>query len=332
MAQISLEGMTMAIASTKTSKIQKTAVQSSPAATKTTPSKATDPTKSGSNPMITRTPFRISPLTKGTRYLKLLIYGKHGTGKTSLAGSSVDVKEMRDILYLDVEAGKMSLTDSERIKHPEKIDIIRIESFEQIAPIHKFLKQHVVLRDKGDISKLKALQAKVFQMDVGDIKDSEVRQYRTVILDSLSEIQSVCMYKLLSIDVNKGSLSNPDMEVAKFDEYKKNNQMIQLILRAFRDLEMNVIFVCPSIFTEDEIKRQINAPALIGQLRDQVQGFVDMVGYLIVGRPGEAGEAPRRMFVQPSPKWDAKNRRSVYKKSYFDNPSMSDIMKGIKLI
>jgi hypothetical protein len=129
-----------------------------------------------------------------------------------------------------------------------------------------------------------------------------------------------------------------ETDVAGWPEFRKNNQMMQIVIRAYRDLPMHVIFVCPAGYNQDEKKVFHWTPALTGKLSNQVQGFVDIVGYLVPGQLKEEGkEAARRLFVQPitgtpTGKFDAKNRRASFKESWFDNPTMGEIMTKTGLL
>jgi len=154
-------------------------------------------------------------------------------------------------------------------------------------------------------------------------------------IDSLSELDALTMYELLGLpapaDIKLEDVMNDgEMEVADWPVFRKINQMMQLILRAFRDLPINLLLTCHASYTQDELKRMHYAPGLTGKLSAQVQGFVDIVGYLKTGEIQEGQTAaPRRLYVQPVGKFDAKNRKASFKASYFDNPNMKSIWAAI---
>lgn len=276
--------------------------------------------------------FKLEALTDDIPYINMLIYGKFGSGKTTLIATAADVDEMADVLILDIESGKMSIKDNARIKRKDRIDTIRVSSFKQLAQVHKFLLAHCRYRDDAkNLDKLIALEAKFRGVPVSEIK--EPRRYRTVGIDSLSELDQLCIYELLGFSTDMQldqALKDGDMEVAEWAEYKKNNQMMQLIVRAYRDLPVNFVATCHAGYTQDEQKRFHYAPTMTGKLSSQVQGFVDIVGYLLVGQvPEGKSEAPRRLMVQPTGRFDAKNRKASFRESYFEDPTMTDIWSGI---
>ncbi len=275
-------------------------------------------------------PFQITGMQERDRWFKGLFYGKHGAGKTELAGTAVDCDMMNDVIMIDAEAGDMTIYDSPRIKHPERLHHIRATTFKQVALIQEFLKAYCSARDRGD----KATMLKLYRQVTGDTDRVEPPNYRTVIIDSLTEVEVYCVYQLLNISIEGNNIGD-DIDTAGWPEFRKNNEMVKLLVRAFRDLPMHVIFLCAESYTQDEQKKHHYAPALTGKLASQVQGFVDMVGYIVVGPSDGTKEAPRRVYIQPisgGAKFDAKNRRSVYAKPFFDDPSMQSIMKDIGLL
>jgi len=279
------------------------------------------------------TAFQITSVEDELEYLNMLVYGIPGSGKTTLLASAADVEEMADVLMLDIESGKLTIKDNKRIKHKNKIDVVRVTSYKQLAEVHKFLQAHCRYRDLDTpeaIKKLTDLEAKFKRVTPDKIKTP--RRYRTVIMDSLSELDALCIYELLGLSTDMDlseAMNDGDMEVAQFAEYKKNNQIMQLIVRAYRDLPINALFSCHVAYTQNELKQMFYSPSLTGKLRNQVQGFVDLVGYLKVGDlPDGKIEAPRRMYFQPVGKFDAKSRLANLVGSYFDDPYMKDIWKA----
>ena len=270
--------------------------------------------------------FSIRSMANNThsRYINMLTYGKHGAGKTTLLASAADVAEMGDVLVVMAEGGEIVFEDNARIENYEALDVIKIDRIEQFQKVYEFLKAHVAMRDNPDReAELTQLQEMVLGPDAG-----RLRRYRTLIVDSLSEIEAYCLAKILNLDA-LGLDAGDDMEVAGFPQFRKNNHIIQRAVRQFRDLEINFLATCAESFTQDERKAYHYGPKLTGQLSSIVQGFFDIVGWLVVGnKPSEDEVGPRRLYVQPqsTPKADAKCRLAAYKKDYFDNPTMHDIM------
>lgn len=304
-------------------------VTANPAA-KTMEPTAADPTKSAGSRMI-NAPFQIKTIQDREKWLKFLVYGKHGSGKTELVASSVDVASMNDVLMIDTDKGEITIQDSKRIKNGHKLHHVEVNHIKTIGQVHDFLKAHAFHRDNNDTEKLYVLQSKITGMTVQELKEAgPPAMYRTVIIDSLTELDTLSNWAILGLDpvkVMQGDMA--DLDVAGWPEFRKNNEMVRMLIRAFRDLPFHVLYTAAEAWTQDETKKFHYSPAMTGKLASQIQGFMDIVGWLITGQPEENKEAPRRLYVQPiniGSRFDAKNRRSIFTGSYFEDPSMQSIM------
>ena len=271
---------------------------------------------------------------KHARYLNALFYGRHGAGKSTLAASAVDVPEMEDVLVVTAEGGDVVYMGNPRIKNWEAIDIIKIDRIEQFQKVYEWVRAHIHFRDKTGPEaekKLRDLQDAAFPPDT--LPDPErLRRFRTVVIDSFTEIESLNLTKIMGED--KPLDAGDDFEVAGWPQFRKNMHIIQKAIRNFRDLDVNFLAVCAEAWAQDERKAFHYTPRMTGQLKDIIQGFFDIVGWLVPGQQSPSGDSPRRLYVQPqsAPKADAKCRLATYKEPHFDNPVMADIMKATGFI
>jgi hypothetical protein len=293
------------------------------------------PSSSAPAKVLSPPPFKLGMTTGVGRYLKLLAYGKAGMGKTELLTSSADVPDMQDILFIDAEKGEMTVEGNPRIANWDSIlqNRVHVTTFKQIAEVHGWLQQHCRVRDEPISERttniLRVNEARLRGCAIEDIV--EPRRFKTVIIDSLTEINAYSNYELLGIDQTKVLSGEADeVDVAGWDEFRKNNQRIQMLLRAFRDLPMHILVSCGAQYKQDEMKKMHWEPAITGQLASQIQGFFDIVGYMVVGKQGEKTE--HRMYVQPTGSFAAKNRRSVFKGEFFINANMTMVMKETGLM
>lgn len=285
----------------------------------------------GATPSPPKPSFTVRSMTEvRDRYLNMLIYGPYGVGKTTLACSAAYVREMGDVILGNVEAGDMPVEGWD-------LDAADITNYTQFARMHDYLRVHCELRDKNDLEGL--AKTEIFFKGLGlPFEDEEMealrqekvaaikkhpRKYRTVVIDSLSEVQKLCMYQLLGIKVGIQALDiEPD--TPQFAEWGKSAEMIRLLVRTYRNLKMHSIFVCGRGEEQDEFKRFHFKPALPGKLANEVQGFLDVVGYY-VGAPLEGGEMVRRLYVAPGTTYAAKHRFRNFKGVFLENPTMQDI-------
>lgn len=291
-------------------------------------------TPSASKPVapLAAPPFRIGSGTSETsQWLKLLAYGKAGSGKTTLLGTAADIDEMQDILYLDLDKGALTMHDNPRIKNADRLlqNRILIDDFMTVSKVYDFLVAHCKARDSGNDAALRKMESILTGVPEAEIE--KPKRFRTVLLDSLTELDVFCNYGILGVNrdkILKGELGN--IEVAGWPEFRKNNYMMQMILRAFRDLPIHVLTCCQEQWAENEQKKRFYQPTLTGQLRTQVLGFFDVVGYMYYKQGGDKDE--RKMYVKPVGPFEAKNRRASYDKDFFDDPYLIDIMRGTKLL
>jgi hypothetical protein len=260
-----------------------------------------------------------------------LVYGEYGAGKTFLMGTAVDVPCMRDVAVISAEGGTLTLDPDDPDHDFGLIDILRTTTYRQIARTYDFFKAHCYIRDLEGISetekdqKLWALQKQVMPELAAD---GRIRRYQTVIMDSLTEAEQYCMMQLLG--VNDATKVDEEIQGAEWAEYKKQHTMVQRLIRNFRDLPLHVLFTSARAQVQDESKRLVFSPMMTGKLSGQVQGFMDMVGYLIMGQAADENSLPpRRMYISPTTKYAAKARFSKYKKPFFDNPTIGSIMVDV---
>jgi hypothetical protein len=204
-----------------------------------------------------------------------------------------------------------------------------VSSYKTLARVHEFLKIHCMYRDlpfdEGE-PKLKELERRLFpQAD----PEAPARRYFTCALDSLTEAETFSMYQLLAITDN--TRLDEETQSAEWAEFKKNNTQMLRLVRALRDLPMNLLITAAASYVQNEAKQFIYQPALTGKLAKQVQGFMDVVGFMHVV-PGENNTRIHRMLAHPTPRVDAKCRFSNFKQPYWDNPTMRSILESVGLL
>lgn len=252
-------------------------------------------------------------------WLNLMIYGELGVGKTYFAATADDVPEMQDVLYIDIEAGDLSL-----IKRRE-LDVTQINNFHQLARIHEFLILHCQARDANDVDTLIKMEARLKEVDESEIK--EPKRYRTVVLDSLTEAQILNLYQLLHVEIDHPL--DKIYEPPVFDHWNRTTQMVRRTVRAFRDLPMHVIMVCQlKIDEKDGNSRTIAFPK---ELSRTLPGFFDASGFLQSSMQGEGvnRRKVRRLELENGAGFKAKHRFVALdqNKPYVENPTVRDLLE-----
>lgn len=204
--------------------------------------------------------------------VKMMIYGPPGIGKTTLALSAVDHAQTRDVLVINVEGGLLSVVD--KMEHADVVDYTNLKGLQDIC--------WFLIKSKHN--------------------------YKTVVLDSLSELQMTNIEAIVKAEVatrkNPNRVSEDDIWQ---EDYKASTAQLRRVTRAFRDLPMHVVFTCHdhTTSTSDGTVSKIH-PALTPKLRQSVIGYIDILGYMFIK---EIDNKPvRHMLVQPTGKFDAKDR------------------------
>lgn len=260
-------------------------------------------------------PFKIVNSSRTERWLNILVYGDWGVGKTHLASTAQDINEMQHVLFISAESGDLTLSGR------DDIDVIQINKYSQLARIYEYLKVHIQARDDGDDARLLELERRF----KGDDTIKVPKKYRTVVIDSLTEVSKYCLYQLVGVNIG-GTTLDIEPDSPEYSEWNKLTEMIRLLVRSFRDLNIHFVVVCSQKATENERKQQIMGLNLTAALAKEVPGFLDVVGYLAQGNT-EDGKTVRRLFLEPGRNFLAKHRfGQTLEKPFLENPTLSDVL------
>lgn len=262
------------------------------------------------------------------------IYGDYGVGKTYLAGTIDDViQEMNEnkpinldlppgitaaytTLYANAEKGEDGLPS-----HADNIIIKDIFTYEDFARLYDFLKLHCRYKEANDVTSLIKLQNAYFKTDINEI--GELFLFEAVIIDSLTEVQKYCVYKLMGLDMDSKLDEVPDY--MQMRDWGSALEMILLMVRNFRALPMHKIFIVQLAEDQDEKKKRFFTPALQGQAKASILGFFDFVGYYKIEQITETGTL-RRLYLSPVGPFKAKHRFEGFNKHWIDQPSMKKVL------
>ena len=249
---------------------------------------------------------RIHKIDDKPGYVKMLVYGPVGVGKTRFSATAPN------LIFGNSESGTLSISGID-------VDCYPIQKFTDMNDLGEFLFDHCALRDKlrrAVKQKAKPAEIAAIKEDLwslahtGERGDKEPALYDSVVLDSLSDIQKKSLDEILG-DTKR--LEKHDIDKANLEDYGKNTQQSRKMCRFFRDLPMHVIFVCLPVDDKEDSGEPIVRPMLTPKLAEEVMGFVDVVGYMFNKRSKKLGEDGkpvilRKMLLQPMDKFRAKFR------------------------
>lgn len=259
----------------------------------------------------------------------ILFYGHSGEGKTHLSATAQQCDKTSSVLFINAEGGDETL---DNVELGSQIDTVDIHEYKQFNDIYEFCQLHIGFRDKllrGDKSAKNKLIDLECQLKGLDKKPSEPTIYKTVVMDSITEIEK------LSIENIKGTSFTPSdrIDLAEIPDnltlqnWGQNASSMRKLLRAFRDLEMWTIYNALEKSSKDDKTGEVSVlPSLSGKLANEICGFMDIVGRLYTTVKDE--ELVRVLMTQPRGKYRAKDRTSALGE-FIVNPSIPKIVKMI---
>ena len=225
-------------------------------------------------------------------YLKILVYGEPGAGKTHFIGTAMDHPMTRPLLVIDANGGMLTL----RKRHD--VDIKEAKTLEEAAEYHQML----LNENKG--------------------------YYKTVAIDGVTELQKLDMNDIMYKLTRAPGAPRPDLDpdIPGIPQWGKTGEHMRKIVRWYRDLPMNVIMTAHVLREQDESMAVKLYPSLPGKMKTELSGFMDIVAYLHTTVKGE--EVTRHMQFLGTSKLIAKDRTGALG-NIMDNTSIPEIWDKI---
>ena len=262
---------------------------------------------------ITDHPFTITSTSRMDRKIKMLLHGLSGSGKTALAGTAEYVTDMKHVFMIDAEAGDLTLIN-------DNITRVEVTHYDQIGSLYQFLRRHCVLRDGGTDDQIIKLEQR-FSAEI----ITKARRYNTVVIDSLTEIQRLNLYKISGRDLtaDKIVIEAYDYEIR---DWGRTFDQTMALIRAFRNLPMHVIVTAGTdeIFNKDGriVKRR---PLFAGKAIPANVGYqFDIIGYM-ANLVDDDGKGVFRLHLTRTSSRESKHRFGAAAPAYIDNPTMQKI-------
>ena len=242
-------------------------------------------------------------------YIKALVYGRPGVGKTWFLATAANAGRT---LFIDFEGGAKTIM---RLPHTYELSVMKPESYKEFNNIYKYLKTHVDLCVKMKTTQLTKPEeinliaaerffreenliarsgltstedAKATVAASGKVPDTfelkDIVPFEHVVIDSLTEVQVACM----AFFVPNLDILNPGKP--KIQDWGTNVASIKLLIRLLRDLDIHfwcstldkkedVIISDTSSYTSFDLKFQ-------GSVGGDVAALVDIIAYMTVKTAG----------------------------------------------
>ena len=216
------------------------------------------------------------PLEEKERYLKVLYYGRQGTGKTTAAALATRAEEGK-VLVVDAEGGLDVRALANRGVDTSNVVVwpptgVRITS-EGLNELHQAL---------------------------ADELEEDESTWSAVVFDSMTEIHQLLRENATQARVDKSRVVI-DPDIVDWDDYNKMTSQLRKLIRRFRDLPCDIIFTALEKVGDDEIR-----PAITPALGTDLMGYVDLVIRTAMVQGQQVGR------FQPTEYINAKDRTSLF--------------------
>lgn len=189
---------------------------------------------------------KVRPLASADEFVNMLVFADSGTGKTVLAGSDDSV------LFAAPEDD--GLLSAQRMG--SKADKYDINQWEDLMALHKDLQELV--------------------------NDGEKIPYKWLAIDSITEMQAMCMRYIL----RKVVADNPDRDpdVPAIQDWQRYYILFEKMVRAFNDLPVNVLWTALSRKVEDADGNEFMVPEIQGKdygIAMKTVSYMTCYGYMM---------------------------------------------------
>jgi hypothetical protein len=196
-----------------------------------------------------RAQLGLQPMEDLFKYLNMLIYGDWGVGKTELAATAQDCKDMAPVLHLGFEQGLLTIANRKNYDAKE------------IRTIDELEKSFLILEEDQRAAK---------------------PYYKTLVIDNFTELQNLDKDTIMR--QTKKTARNPDnvdIDIPSPREWGKLAARLRRVVQGFRDMPIHTIYTAWRGEKTDENGNVIlYYPKLQGSLKTEFGGYFDIVGYL----------------------------------------------------
>jgi len=248
---------------------------------------------------------RITPANARPMWLKAIIYGKSGVGKTVLLATK---KAGKRTLIVDVEDGTLSIAGAD-------VDVVRITFGE----------------DPDSQADAFAQMQAIFTM----LKADAGKKYDLLAIDSLTQAQKFVLSGTIREKIKQREAKS--LWKASLEDQGIMTEKMRHMLWDLRSLPMHIVYTCLSqdVLPEGEVQTY-ETLALTPKFRDNVLAYSDVVARLDItkarDKSGNVVENVRRLSLQSDGSFAAKVRTPLGKTvpAYILQPTLDKLISAFR--
>jgi hypothetical protein len=140
------------------------------------------------------------------------------------------------------------------------------------------------------------------------------QQFKYVVIDSLTELSNLIKESVFM------KFTDPKMTMLAWGKY---NDLIKDIIKKFRDIDYNVVFLALPKVEKDDVGRRFTNINMMGSIKDEVAGYFDEVFHYQYLK-----DSKRMLVTAGDGTFEAKDRSNKLEK--FEEPNLGQILTKIK--
>jgi len=241
----------------------------------------------------------IKPASEIEQYLKVLVYGDPGSGKTVLSATATEHEDLCDVLIVNIEGGILSVANTPAFCTEQLKTVSEVES----------IIWSLANKEKG------------------------FENFKTIVIDSGTELQTINLEGIVRASMKKHPSKERGEDDVFIEDYGKSNAQLKRIFRQFRDLPMNVIVtaltkrVVPTTSTGKAKHPTYVGPLFTERLANSLMGYMDSVWCLTKEDSGK-----RFLLTQSQSPYVAKTRGMRFSEAIgnvVENPNLAELYETL---
>ena len=238
----------------------------------------------------------ITDIDDSIEYLTWVIYGKNGTGKTTLL-STAD-----DMLILAAEDGTLSIRGKAKTAKKLKID-----TWDKLEAVYWLLKN-------GEPAKGGGIRIRTAGGDF---------TVKYLAIDTVTKLAEVCMRNTVLGD----KASDPSRDILKrtLKDWGDSTERMKYWLQQFEELPIQRVWIFQENSNSDDVDSEEYSifPAINKGLRTYVLSEADIIARTYIAK-GELGVV-YRLSAAPNPKYVTKDRTGLINRGAINNPDLTKL-------
>lgn len=232
-------------------------------------------------------------------HLTWVVYGKNGTGKTTLLSTA------EGVLILAAEDGTLSIRSK-----ADKAKKIRIDTWEKLEAVYWLLKDGKVTKDGIEI---KTASGKFL--------------VRYVAIDTVTKLAEVCMRKVVLGEKEKDI--NKDVIKRTMRDWGDMSEKMKYWLQLFEELPVQRVWLFQETSNTDDPESEEFSifPAINKSIRTYVLSEADIIARTYIAKTDKGVQY--RLSAAPNASYVSKDRTNALNKGALNNPNLDKMYEAV---